>query len=124
MRRHPIRALLLLISLLTSASAVAHHSFSAEFTSDKTTTITGVVTEVWFRNPHIRLYVDVTTEDGETVAWDTRGTSPSLLVRRGWTKDRVKPGDVVTIYGHSAIDPERKLLNIIWVELADGTRLK
>ena len=118
------RALPALCGILASVAAVAHHSFSAEFTSDETATIEGVVTEVWFRNPHIRLYVDVTDADGNVVTWDTRGTSPSLLVRRGWTKDRVTAGDEVTIYGHRAIDPERKLLNIIWVELADGTRLK
>ena len=110
--------------LLLAGAAHAHHSFSVEFTSEETATIEGTVSEVWFRNPHIRLYVDVANEDGSLTAWDTRGPSPSLLVRRGWTKDRVKPGDAVTIHGFKANDPERKLMHIIWVELADGTRLK
>lgn len=118
-----LRLFVALLALLAS-SANAHHSFSAEFTSEETATIEGVVTEVWFRNPHIRLYVDVTGEDGAVVAWDIRGASPSLLVRRGWTKDRVRPGDAVKILGYKANEPDRKLMHIIWVELADGTRLK
>lgn len=102
-------------------SAVGHHSFAVEFTAEETAIIKGVVAEVWFRNPHVRYYVDV-TDDGETVRWDTRTSSPSLLVRKGWTKDTIKPGDVITIKGHLGRD-DKRLLSIIGVELADGTKL-
>ena len=110
--------------ILIQASASAHHSFAAEFTAEAQATISGTVTEVWFRNPHVRYYVDVETENGEIEKWDTRGASPSLLTRRGWTKDTIKVGDTVVLMGHRAHDPDRKLLSIIWIELADGTRLK
>lgn len=113
-----------IVLMLAQASASAHHSFAAEFTAEATATITGTVTEVWFRNPHVRYYVDVETDGGEVEKWDTRGSSPSLLTRRGWTKDTIKVGDTVVLMGHRAHDPERKLLSIIWIELADGTRLK
>lgn len=118
------RAILATAILLAGANASGHHSFAAEFTAEKTATITGTVTEVWFRNPHIRYYVEVRTDDGATVRWDTRGSSPSLLTRRGWTKDRIKPGDTITLKGHRAHEDDRHLLSIIWVELADGTRLE
>lgn len=112
------------VLLLPPAAPEAHHSFAAEFTAERTATITGTVTEVWFRNPHVRYYVAVTGENGDVEQWDTRGASPSLLTRRGWTKASIKVGDTITLKGHAANEPDRKLLSIIWVELADGTRLK
>lgn len=108
--------------LLLQAQADAHHSFAAEFTAEETATVSGTVVEVWFRNPHVRYYIEVEDENGEAQRWDTRGTSPSLLVRRGWTRDTIKVGDKVTIMGHKGRENPH-LLSIIWVELADGTRL-
>lgn len=118
------RLVLPAVVILINANASGHHSFSAEFTAERKSTITGVVTEVWFRNPHVRYYIDVTTPDGSIEKWDTRGGSPSLMTRRGWTKDTIKVGDTITLMGHQAHDPDRKLLSIIWVELANGTRLQ
>ena len=108
--------------MFTHQSAVGHHSFAVEFTAEETAVIKVVVAEVWFRNPHVRYYVDVTNDDGEIERWDTRTSSPSLLVRKGWTKETIKPGDVITIKGHLGRD-DKKLLSIIGVELADGTQL-
>lgn len=104
------------------ALASAHHSFAVEFTAEETATITGTVAEVWFRNPHARYYLDVEDDDGSVVRWDTRTSSPSLLVRKGWTKDTIRPGDVITIHGHRGRNNDT-LLSVIWIELADGTRL-
>lgn len=102
--------------------ANAHHSFAAEFQADKIGTIHGVVTEVWFRNPHVRYYIEVTKENGDKEMWDTRSDSPTLLVRKGWTKNTIKEGDEVTVTGHLAHD-DRKLMSVISIELADGTVL-
>jgi len=102
--------------------ARAHHSFAAEFTAEEEATITGVVTEVWFRNPHVRYFIEVKNGAGEIEKWDTRGTSPSLLVRKGWTKKSISVGDVVTIKGHLGRF-DKKLLSIITVELADGRKI-
>ena len=120
----PTRLAIAALLLLPGIEGQAHHSFAAEFTVEETATITGVVSEVWFRNPHVRYYVDVETADGQVEHWDTRGGSPSLLTRRGWTKDRIRVGDRVTLKGHRAHEEGRRLLSIIWVEMADGTRLE
>lgn len=113
---------LLALWLALARAAPAHHSFAVEFTAEETATIEGTVAEVWFRNPHVRYYVDVTDEKGETERWDTRTSSPSLLVRKGWTKDTIRPGDRIRIHGHRGRNNPR-LLSVIWIELADGTRL-
>jgi hypothetical protein len=110
--------------LMSATSSHAHHSFAAEFTAEDPITIVGVVTEVWFRNPHARYYIDVVNEDGEVEHWDTRAGSPTLMTRRGWTRDSIRIGDRVTLHGHRAQQEGRRLLSIIWVELDDGTHLE
>jgi len=110
------------IAGLLSTTVSAHHSFAAEFLGDETLTIEGTVSEVWFKNPHVRYYVVVSTEDGETQTWDVRTSNPSLLARRGWTRDTIKEGDKVTVEGFAGRDG-RKLLSLISIQLPDGTVL-
>ena len=117
-----LRIILALGALTACAAAVAHHSFAAEFLEDQTQTIEGTVTEVWFKNPHVRYYIDVQTENGTVESWDVRGSSPTILVRRGWTPDTITEGDVIKVHGHLGRDG-RKLMSWLYIELEDGTRL-
>ena len=110
-----------LATALATPAALAHHSFAAEFTQDSAV-IEGVVTEVWFRAPHIRYYVEVTGDDGTTEIWDTRGGSPSSLYRRGWTPTTVEVGDEIVIDGYLGRDG-RKLMSIRTITFADGSEL-
>ena len=123
MKRQFIAAAVLSAILISAPNAHGHHSFAAEFQADATGTISGVVTQVWFKNPHARYYVDVVDEDGNTTSWDTRANSPSLLVRKGWTKNSINVGDQVTIHGYLGRDG-RKLMSIITVTFADGRVLR
>ena len=116
-----IRLMVVVMALAAGAAAYAHHSFAAEFLEDQTRTIEGTVTEVWFKNPHVR-YIDITNDDGEPESWDVRGSSPTILVRRGWTPKTIQEGDRITVHGHLGRDG-RKLMSWIYVELEDGTRL-
>ena len=102
------------------ATAAAHHSFTAEFTAEKTASLTGTVQQVWFRNPHVRYVFTVAGEDGHEETWDARGSPVVWLARKGWTKDTIRVGDTVTFYGFLGKD-ERRLLSIITVTLEDGT---
>jgi uncharacterized protein YdeI (BOF family) len=116
------RIVIAVMALAAGAAAYAHHSFAAEFLEDQTRTIEGTVTEVWFKNPHVRYYIDITNDDDEPESWDVRGSSPTILVRRGWTPKTIQEGDRIKVHGHLGRDG-RKLMSWIYVELEDGTRL-
>lgn len=109
------------LMLLTSA-AYSHHSFTAEFVADKTATLNGRITQVWFKNPHVRYLIEIENEAGEAETWDARGSPVVWLARKGWTRDTIKVGDEVSMYGYLGRDGI-KMLSIMTVTLADGTLL-
>jgi len=88
-----------------AALAHAHHSFAAQYDADKPITLTGKVTKVEWTNPHIYIYVDV--EDPQTKAvknWALEMGGPNALIRLGWSRNSLKPDDVVTVEGTLARD--------------------
>ena len=108
--------------LLASVPMLAHHSFAAEYDRGKPITLTGAVTKVEWMNPHARFYVDVKDDSGTVTNWEFELGSPNGLMRNGWTRNSLKPGDTVTIEGSLAKDGS-KLVNASNVKLADGKRL-
>jgi len=79
----------------------AHHSFASEFDRDQPFEIAGTVTEVVWTNPHGRVHVDV-EENGEIVTYDLELPAVAALMRQGWSRNDLKPGDRVTATGHRA----------------------
>jgi hypothetical protein len=102
--------------------AVAHHSFAAEYDSTKPMTATGEVTKVEWMNPHARFYVDVKDEGGKTTNWEFELGSPNGLMRQGWTRNSLKPGDTISVEGYLAKDGS-KLANARTVKLSDGRKV-
>ena len=88
--------------LLATRPGVAHHAFSAEFDSDKPVKLTGAVTRLDWTNPHAWIYVDIKDEAGKVANWGFELASPNGLMRSGWTRFSLKPGDVVTVEGSRA----------------------
>ena len=82
--------------LLMGVPAAAHHG-TGTYDSSKSVTLTGVVTEFAFTNPHAALFFDVTDAAGKTVNWAIEMNSPGVLRRAGWTKATFKAGDRITI---------------------------
>jgi len=102
-----INAIVLGITLALFAGAIpllAHHSFAAEYDSNKTIKITGVVTKVEWMNPHARFYVDVKDADGKVTNWNFELGAIPVLLKQGWRKDSLKAGDQVTVEGLAAKD--------------------
>jgi hypothetical protein len=90
--------------LLASMPALAHHSFAAEYDGTKPIKLTGTVTKFELTNPHSWIYIDVKDADGKMVNWGFETASVANLYRRGFRKDTVAAGTVVTIEGYLAKD--------------------
>jgi len=90
------------VSLALSLSA--HHSFSAEFDSNKQVTLEGEVVMMEWVNPHSWLHIDVKKADGSVERWKIEGGSPSVLMRLGWNRNSLPPGTRVTVVGFQAKD--------------------
>ncbi len=96
--------LLIVVSWAFAAvpSALAHHSFAAQFDSTKPITLEGTVTKVEWRNPHIWVYLDVTDDDGVVTSWECEGGAPNALTRLGWGSQTLRLGSTLEIHGYLA----------------------
>ena len=89
------RLLVCLAASLCSSAAPGHHSAGVYFDVDSVVELSGEVTEVVWRNPHV--YFTVQAVDGEV--WNVESNSVSILRRMGLTDGMVNAGDRVQIAG-------------------------
>jgi len=108
--------------LVSVAPALAHHSFAAEYDTSKPIKVTGVVTKMEWMNPHARFYVDVKEADGTVSTWNFELGAIPVLLKQGWRKDALKPGDQVTVEGNRAKDESHTAAARV-VLLPDGRRV-
>ena len=100
--------------------ASGHHS-EAGFDKGTVVAFDGTVIEYAWRNPHIYIVVETTDSAGESVQWQVETSSTPILRRRGWSRDSLRPGEVVSIRGHPERDTDRDYTLLLTLEKEDGS---
>ena len=108
-------------AILVIALLFAHHS-SAAYDSAKVITLKGAVTSLDWRNPHVRIHLDVPNADGKVINWDVETWGTGQLSLRGLTNGFLKPGDRVSIDVFVAKDKSSRAFVRV-LTLPDGTKV-
>ena len=88
---------------VAAVPAWAHHSH-ANYKTEEFINLTGTIKEVQWMNPHVWLYMEIADAQGRPKMWALEGGSVGSLMRGGWQKDTMKPGDKVTVRCHHLKD--------------------
>ena len=106
--------------LWVSASVSAHHSWPVSYS--KLVTVKGTVTMFVWQNPHPMISLDVRRDDGTIEKWSVGGPATNRMQASGWSRDTLKPGDVITGIGYQFNDGQ-KIIRLEKVILPDGKEL-
>jgi len=124
MRKGVVALLALALGVMASAGpAIAHHSFAAEFDSNKQVTLKGHVTKVEWTNPHVWFYLNVKNASGTVENWGFEMGPPHGLQSRGWTRTTMKLGDEIEVNGSLAKNGSKRVNARAVVMVSTGQRL-
>jgi Family of unknown function (DUF6152) len=101
--RIPLAVALCALGVLSIQEASAHHSF-AMFDNQREVSVEGVIREFQWTNPHCWIRMVSMDGAGKEVEWNIEGQSPNGLIRAGWSRDAIKPGDKAIVVIHPLKD--------------------
>ena len=98
-----------LAALVTAAPVLAHHSVWAEFDKAQPVEIKGRFIEMDWINPHSWIHLETTLADGTKVTWAAETPPPNQLIRQGWRRSDLQPGDEIVVRGYSARNGAKRI---------------
>lgn len=123
MRNRYLAILAAVIGLFISVGTVFAHHGASNYDRTKMVTVKGTVTKFEMVNPHVLVHFDVKNAKGVVEHWTAETQSPNMLIRAGWTRTILKPGDEITVTGNpdKSGSPELRMEKIV---LSNGKELK
>jgi hypothetical protein len=110
-------------AILIAASPLLAHHGEVNYDTEHMVSVKGTVTDFQFINPHVQVFMDVKNDKGEIEKWSGEARSPSMLVRVGdWTKNTIKPGEVITMIGFQSKNGA-KVLRLKKIVMPDGREM-
>jgi hypothetical protein len=122
MRVRDVIAATAAVLIAAGAALSAHHSFAAEFDSEKPIQLRGTVVRVEWINPHTWIHIDVKEPDGKVSRWMIEGGTPNTLLRRGLTRNTLPAGTEIMVDGYRAKNGSNRA-NGRDLTFTDGRRL-
>ena len=118
------RLALAMVAAVVTATATtsAHHSFAAEFDATRPVKFQGTVIKMEWINPHPWIHIEVKGPDGKATVWMIETAAPNSLLRRGFNKNSLPAGSVITVEGYQARDGSNRA-NGRELAFADGRKL-
>ncbi len=105
-----------MLVLLAAAPVFAHHSYASTYLEDQDATVEGILVEFNYRSPHSFIQVEVTDpKTGAVVKWGGEWASTERLNRAGVTKDTLKAGDRLILFGHPNRSADEHRLHLVGV---------
>ncbi|HEV2521633.1 MAG TPA: DUF6152 family protein [Candidatus Acidoferrales bacterium] len=112
------------VGVLVLCGAVFAHHGSASYKSEKVVVLKeATVTRFLWANPHAMVLFDVKDEQGNTAHWAGEAGSPAAIRPLGWSKNSVRPGDVITVQVYPS-KFESDVGRVVKIVFADGSTLK
>jgi len=117
-------AAIVICGLVAAPAAVAHHSWPANYDASKTVAVTGVISRLVFRNPHLSIALNVRNDKGETEQWTIEWGSPQGLRERGMEQNTLRAGDALRVRGDPHRNPRTRSIHMeSLTRLSDGLRI-
>ena len=104
-----IRNYLIYLLVFVCGPAAAHHAATGRYEPDGFGEIEGEITDIFWRNPHVRFLINRTGDDGEDEEWEVEFGSVNTVERIGVSRDLVSVGDRVSVYGRMGRDGLRAM---------------
>lgn len=102
------------------APLVAHHSFGDFYLESDSVEIEGTIVEFQYKNPHSWVFVEAPDPFGQEKVYGAEWVSTSQLERAGITKNTLKVGDRVRIWGSPSKKPTETRIHLKRMQRSDG----